>query len=544
LSLPRNQRISSFARALLLGLALLAFGPTLTSSFHFDDYALLSDPAVTSTSGWWQVFRLEQTRPLTYFTFWLNYRFSGEDPLGYHTLNLLIHLTACWLALLLFPRVLPSPHAALWAAAIFAVHPLQTEAVAYVFARATLLAALLCLLCWKAWIDGRRGLAVACFAAALLAKEEAAAFPLFLLGWEWALGQQRSAMNKRTLRPVAVMLALVVLAAARLFYAGLVTKGSGFAFDLGSITPGTYLLTQARSFWEYARLVAVPAGLNFDYDFALSTILDTPTLAAWIALAAAVAAAGLGLRKQPHLYWFLGGLLLLTPTSSVAPLADLIAERRMYLPLVSFSLFLGFLLDRALQRAPGAARRLAPLALAFVLTAVSFNRSQVWLSEESLWRDTAAKSPGKARPKLQLARALAEQGPAAKPERLALLQQAREIAPENPDAALEIGVFHLQTGTPADALAEFDRAAAAEPGNAQIQANRGAALYLLGRLPEAESAFQQALAIDSCNFDARNNLILLYRSLGDVEAVRRSAQVPADCRWTPQRRLMMEAARQ
>jgi tetratricopeptide (TPR) repeat protein len=542
--LPRNPHISSFARVLLLGLVLAAFGPTLPSSFHFDDYALLSDAAVTSPSGWWQVFRLEQTRPLTYFTFWLNYRFSGEDPLGYHTLNLLIHLTACWLALLVFCRVLPSPQAALWAAVIFALHPLQTEAVAYVFGRATLLAALLCLVCWKAWLDGRRGLAVACFAAALLAKEEAAAFPLFLLGWEWAFAKQRTGMSKRALRPVALMLALVVLAAARLFYAGLVTKGSGFAFDLGSITPATYLLTQARSFWEYARLVVVPAGLNFDYDFALSTGFDPRTLLAWIALGAAAAAAGFGLRKQPHLYWFLGGILLLIPTSSFAPLADLIAERRMYLPLVSFSLLLGFALDAALRRAPAAAKRLAPLMLALVLAVLSFNRSQVWRSEESLWRDTAAKSPGKARPKLQLARALEEKGPAAKVERLALLQQAREIAPENPDAALEIGVFHLQTGTPAEALAEFDRAAAADPGNAQIQANRGAALYLLGRLPEAESAFQQALEMDGCNFDARNNLILLYRSVGDVEAVRRSAQVPPGCRWTPQRRLMMEAARQ
>lgn len=536
--------MSFLVRLLVLGLVLAAFGPTLTSSFHFDDYALLSDPAVTSPAGYWQVFRLEQTRPLTYFTFWLNYQFGKEDPRGYHALNLLLHLAACWLASLVFPRVLPSAQAAVWAVAIFALHPLQTEAVAYVFGRATLLAALLCLVCWKAWIDGRRGLAVVCFAAALLAKEEAAAFPLFLLGWEWVFGDRRMRMSKRTLGPVAAMLVLVALAAARLFYAGRVTAGSGFAFGLGPITPENYLLTQARSFWEYARLVFVPVGLNFDYDFLLSTGFDRATLLAWVALAVAAAAAALGLRKQPHLYWFLGGLLLLAPTSSFVPLADLIAERRMYLPLVSFSLLLGFWLDRALKNAPGAAKYLAPLALALVLAAVSSGRGRVWQSEESLWRDTVAKSPGKARPKLQLARALAEKGPVATPERLALLQQAREIAPGNPDAALELGVFQLQTGSPAEALAEFERAAATEPDNAQIQANRGAALYLLERLPEAEAAFQNALEMDGCNFDARNNLILLYRSLGDAEAVRRTAQVPNDCHWSQQRRLMMEAARQ
>ncbi len=544
MGLRRDSRISWFARVLVLGLALAAFGSTLNSSFHFDDYALLTDPAVTSPSGYRQVFRLEQTRPLTYFTFWLNYQFGKDDPRGYHALNLLFHLTACWLALLVFPRVLRSRDAALWAAVIFALHPLQTEAVAYVFGRATLLTALLCLLCWLLWLDGNRVLVVVCFAAALLAKEEAAAFPLFLLGWEWVFGERESRTKRRTLGPVAAMLALDVLAAARLFYAGRVTKGSGFAFDLGPITPVTYLLTQARSLWEYLRLLAVPVGLNFDPDFRLSTGFDAATLLAWVALAAAVAAAIFYLRKQPHLYWFLGGLLLLVPTSSFVPLADLVADRRMYLPLVSFSLFLGFVFDRALQRAPGA-RSLAPFALALVLTGVSFGRSQVWHGEESLWRDTTTKSPGKARPKLQLARALGEQGrPETTPERLALLQQARTIDPDDPDIALELGVFQLQGGSPAEALAEFDRAAAAEPGDAQIQANRGAALYLLGRLPEAEAAFQQALEKDACNFDARNNLILLYRSQGDTEAVRRTAQVPGDCRWSPERKRMMEAARQ
>jgi Flp pilus assembly protein TadD len=155
-----------------------------------------------------------------------------------------------------------------------------------------------------------------------------------------------------------------------------------------------------------------------------------------------------------------------------------------------------------------------------------------------------AKSPEKARPKLQLARALAKRGPAATQERLALLEQARELSPASADVALEIGVFHLQSGSPADALAEFDRAAAGEPRSAQVQADRGAALYLLGRLPEAEATFQNALEMDGCNFDARNNLILLYRTLGDGEAVRRTAQIPKGCRWTRQRRLMMEAAEQ
>jgi tetratricopeptide (TPR) repeat protein len=448
------------------------------------------------------------------------------------------------MAAALFRRVLPSEQAAAWAVVIFALHPLQTEAVAYVFARATLLSALLCLFCWKAWLDERRRLAVALFAAALLAKEEGAAFPLFLLGWEWLFGDKGPRKWRRVAWPITAMLALVALAAGRLFYAGIVTAGSGFGFGLGAITPVTYLLTQARSFWEYARLLFVPTGLNLDRDFALSTGLDATTLLAWLGLIVVVGAAAWGLRNQRHLYWFLGGLLLLTPTSSVAPLADLIAERRMYLPLISFSLFLGFFLDRALVRVPAVGRRIALLGLAFLLAACTFSRVMVWRTEESLWRDTVEKSPAKVRPKLQLARALAKDGPGAVPERLALLQEARKLSAQNIDVALEFGVLHLQTGSPAEALAAFESAAHIEPGNAQVEANRGAALYLLGRLQESEAAFHNALQSDPCNFDARNNLVLLYRSLGDAAAVRRAAETPPGCRWSWQRVQMMQAAQQ
>ena len=70
------------ARLLLLAAALLAFGASLGSSFHFDDYAIFSDPALESTRGWIEVWAPLQTRPLTYFTFWLNRQIGGGDPLG------------------------------------------------------------------------------------------------------------------------------------------------------------------------------------------------------------------------------------------------------------------------------------------------------------------------------------------------------------------------------------------------------------------------------------------------------------------------------
>src|ERR1017187_3911807 len=127
------------ARLLLLAAALAAFGASLGSGFHLDDYAIFSDPVLTSPWGWLQVWGWRQTRPLTYVTFWLNYHVGqalspanpvagGQDPIGYHALNLLLHLGAVLLAYECLRRLLPE-RAALVAAALFAVHPLQAEAV-------------------------------------------------------------------------------------------------------------------------------------------------------------------------------------------------------------------------------------------------------------------------------------------------------------------------------------------------------------------------------------------------------------------------------
>ena len=81
-------------RLFLLAATLVAFGASLGSSFHFDDYAIFADPAMHSARGLVDIWRLSRTRPLTYLTFWMNYQVGGEDPLGYHLFNLALHVGA------------------------------------------------------------------------------------------------------------------------------------------------------------------------------------------------------------------------------------------------------------------------------------------------------------------------------------------------------------------------------------------------------------------------------------------------------------------
>jgi len=143
------------------------------------------------------------------------------------------------------------------------------------------------------------------------------------------------------------MVTLCALAAARLIYAATVTKGAGVLYDLGDITPLRYFLTQGRAVWLYIRLVFFPVDLNFDRDFPLSHGPDVLTLAAWTALLVLLVTAAVRVRKEPIWFWVLGAMVLLLPTSSFLPLGDLVAERRIYLPLISGALAIGVLIAKA-----------------------------------------------------------------------------------------------------------------------------------------------------------------------------------------------------
>jgi tetratricopeptide (TPR) repeat protein len=470
------------ARLLLLAAALAAFGASLGSGFHFDDYAIFSDPVLTSPWGWLQVWSWRQTRPLTYLTFWLNYQTGGQDALGYHVINLLLHLGAVLLAYECLRRLLPE-RAALVAAALFAVHPLQAEAVNYVWGRSIVLAAVLSLAALLCWITGRPWTAVACFAAALLAKEECAAFPLVL-----AMLPERP----RGRSQIAVMLGLAVAAGARVVYAAAVTPGAVVGLHAG-ISPWKYLLAQGPVILRYLRLLMVPYGFTVDADMRVPAV--------WVGVLAWAGLAGLAVflwrwRTDAWATWLLAGLILLIPSSSVFPAADLSADRRMYLPMLGFAAAAGWLLTRV---------RTAALAAVVVvaLTGVSMGRTQVWMTEERLWREAVRRAPEKVRPKIQLSRAV----PAA--EALELLARARNLAPYDPEVAAETGKILLSEGQAAAALEEFGRALALDPRDARNFNNRGVALDLLGQTEAARQDFEHALRMDPGLTEARQNLAKL-----------------------------------
>jgi len=514
-------------RLALLGAALAAFGGSLASGFHFDDYAIFSGAA---QSPLWSI---RQTRPLTYLTFWLNYQAGGQNPIGYHAVNIALHLAAVWLLYEALRRLVP-PEAAFIAAAIFAVHPIQAEAVDYIWGRSIVLAAVFCFASLLEWTRGRAWIAVAWFAAALLAKEEVAAFPVALCFVGQAIMPAAAFQAARLApsdssnslipigrptnwKPIAAMLALSLLAGARVIYATAVTPGAPAGIQAG-ISPYQYFLAQGPVIWRYVRLLVVPVGFTADPEIRV----PPPWLgiAAWIALIAFLAIA----KYWKNSAWFAAGLILLLPSSSIFPAQDLAADRRMYIPLAALAAGFALLLLRQRDSAPsknrlltraalnGAAtvsgwllgrmpKRIFVAAAILILTTLSILRTHVWQSDERLWREAVLHAPGKVRPKIQLSRNVPP------PEALKLLSEARQLAPADPAIATETGkVLLTQGNAAAAALSEFGRALALDPHNAENYNNRGVALQALGLKEAARQDYVRALAIDPNLTEARRNL--------------------------------------
>ncbi|HUG80375.1 MAG TPA: hypothetical protein VML01_01845, partial [Bryobacterales bacterium] len=258
-------------------------------------------------------------------------------------------------------------------------------------------------------------------------------------------------------------------------------------------------------------------------------------LASWAGLLALIALAGWRVRKQRAWFWLLGGLILLLPTSSFLPLGDLAAERRLYLPLMSLALGLGTLL--------ASVPRPAGMIVLLVAGALSAQRTLVYQTEESLWRDTAEKSPRKVRPQLQLARALGAAEPARHDEQLALLRRAEALAPNDAEVATELGVFYLRQGDAAAAQTFFEFAIERGGRTPAALTNWGAARFMLGDRASAVAAFRESLGQDPCFFDARNNLLAVYRREGDLALAARTAQLPRDCRLPERQREALALAR-
>jgi tetratricopeptide (TPR) repeat protein len=507
--------IYAFVVAGALYLAFQVYAPALSGPFVFDDNSLpFRTPGFADAPHFW----IKGVRPLLMFSYWINYRFS-QEPAGFHAVNILIHLLNSFLiffiARKLAQRESPDWLLPAFAAAVFLLHPIQTESVSYIAGRSETLSVFFFLAAFAVFLY-RRAPAVSwttsiavlvLFGAAAVTKEHTVVLPALLLltDYYWNPGFSFSGIRRNWRLYVPLALAA---AGGLVFVARVLTRAATAGFGLKDLTWYQYFFTECRAFFVYLRLLVLPAGQNLDWDYPISRNITDHGAIFGLAAIVLLAGAAIYFRRRYPLasYGFLVYLLLMAPTSSFVPIRDPVAERRLYLPMIGMLL----VAIAALARMRVDRRKLAAAlcGIAAMLAIATYRRNEVWASDIAIWEDAARKSPGSWRVHFQLAHTYYTNGRC----RDAIAQYAEAARIQKPDYGLLVdwGLAYECTDEPDRAVAKLREAAALEP-KAHVYTQIAMVYARRARWAEALEALAQAEALDP-NYD------LIYDNRGGIRA--------------------------
>lgn len=496
--------------ALLLALAgTAAYWNALHTPFHFDDVDHLCDnPALRQWSTFNEVVPM---RPVLGATLIANYQLGQLDVVGYHAVNVAIHVLAGVLLWALVLHTLRTPRLApTWGAAagglsvvlalLWVLHPLQTQAVTYVIQRGEALASLFYLLALYAAARAAQspragwwwGLVVVASLLSVFSKQIGFSIPFTIALYYWVF-YPATRWQERLLwwLPAVVAWLLLGLWLARAAAAEENSVGSHLAFG-----PLAYAITQAPVLTRYLQLSVFPLHQSLDYSWTVIPLATAaPYLLAWLALGGATL---WGLWRRAAWSFPAGAFfLILAPTSSFLPIADVIEEHRMYLALAcvlsGLVLGLGWLSQRALPARPALLVAVVGVAAALGLGWLTHQRNKVYVSDEALWGNALQVTPHNPRAFCNYGSALLAQDRL--PEAIAAERAALAINPDYPEALGNLGSALMKQGHYEEACRELEHARRAMPTSALAARLHATCLLKLDRPAESLAAAQAALQL-------------------------------------------------
>ena len=454
--------------------------------------------------------------PLTWLSLMLDAQLFGAHPAGYLATNLLLHLLDVLLVFYgLRWAAAPRGPSAL-AAALFALHPLRVESVAWVAERKDVLCAFLYLLALVAWGRFARGLrwgwgaALAACALALLAKPMAVSLPLAL--WivdGWPL--RRVVPFRQRLRETLPFFALAAASCVVTLWVQLSSGGTEAwmrppLWARVAFTPVAYL--------RYLELTLWPSGLAVLYPHPSTSLAMGEVVAAVGVLLALSAFAVQTRRARPWLFasWLWFAVTLVPVIGLVHVGFQGIADRYTYLPSLGLSVALAFGAAECAERLRMPARARAGLALAALAALAFVTQRQVgyWRDGITLYQRALAVTADNFAIHAFLANELAHD-PDLRPSAIAHFQEALRIRPDFPHAHYGLGVTLEEEGRDWDAINEYRTALVANPDFADAHFNLANLLGQAGRLEEAELHYRRALELDPSNTGAMQGLSLVRK---------------------------------
>jgi tetratricopeptide (TPR) repeat protein len=556
---------------------LAAYFPAIHGGMLWDDAAHVTAPRLQGWDGLWKIwFKLGTTQqyyPVLHSVFWLEHRLWGDAVVGYHLANIGLHATAACLFAVVLGRI--RPPAAGWpgmewlAAAVFALHPVCVESVAWISEQKNTLSLVFYLLSALAYLrfDRERGkkgyfLAFGLFVLALLSKSVTATLPAaLLLAMAWHQGRLSWRRDAMPLLPWFAVGGFAGLFTAWVESVYIGARGASFSLGFAE-----RCLLAGRIVWFYLGRLIWPANLMFIYPH-WTVEVTWPWGLGCLGVAAAIAGAW-GIRRWSRaplvaLLFFMGSLLPALGFFNVYPfIFSYVADHFQYLASLGIIALAAegvpCMARSLVRKLEGPARPLArglflaaAVGVLAVLLGLTRRQASHYIDAGSLYLDTLAKNPTCWMADNNLGVVLMDGG---SPDlAISRLEDAVRLKPDYSDAHNNLGnALSKVPGRSAEAIAEFETALRLEPGMTQAHANLGVALVAIpgrraegivhleealrangdnpdyaqahadlgaalamdpGRMPQAISEFEAALRLQPGSADMRDNLgIALARS--------------------------------
>ena len=550
---------SSRGRALVFAVVLaavtiFAYRPAWHGGFLWDDDAyIINNELLTAANGWQRIwFSLDspsQYFPFTYSTFRLEHALWGLNTTGYHWVNLLLHVGNALLVWAVLAR-LKVPGSWL-AAAIFALHPVQVESVAWITERKNVLMGfffLLTLLAWIAFADERTRrrwifycLALICYVLALSAKATACTLPaaLFLILWL----QKRPITMGRLIQIVPFIVLGVGMGLLAVwwerYHQG--TNRDVFTF----LGPIERILVASRAVWFYLSKLFWPSNLTFIYprwNISPAHVVDYIWLLAGVAAGVAIyfLRRYVGRSVEVAAAFFvatlipvLGFIMLFTFRYTF------VADHYQYLacigPIALASAGIVTLSDRFTHyRAVIVSAALLVVASFGTLT---WRQAATYSDIETLWRTTLARNPECWMAHTNIGIVFLQQGKI--DDAIAHYRLALQMQPDSWDAEYNLGTALVAKGQVDDAIFHCERAVGMRPTDPDAQVSLGNALFAKGRIDEAIAHYQKAITAQPDHFLARYSLGHALLEKGELEGAIQVCRIAlllrpsdADCQTT------------
>ncbi len=508
----------------LVAIVLVAYHPAWHGGVLWDDASHLTRSDLQSADGlrriWFEIGATQQYYPVVHSVFWLEHRLWGDETLGYHLLNILLHAASAFLLVLILRR-LRVPWPAL-AAIVFALHPIEVESVAWMTELKNTLSGALSLGAALAYLhfDGSRrkktyALALALFVLALLSKTVVATLPGALLVIFW---WQRGRLDLR--RDVAPLLPFVVLGAAGGLFTAWVERtyigASGADYQFGAIDR---VLIAGRVVWFYLVKLLWPSGYTFVYPRWTIDHAD-PRQYVYPVGVVAVAVCAWAMRRRSRAplavtLLFVGMLFPVLGFVNVYPFRfSFVADHFQYLAglaVIAGATAALATLARHLKLGGMAPASMSALAVGLPLAFLTFAQSGQYTDAETLYRATLARNPDCWLAHSNLGMLYLERGQI--DEGFAHVTQAVRLEPDVAEAHTNLGFALQRRGRVGDAIAEYLEALRLNPMLWQAHNDLGMALLESGRIDEAVLRFEEALRLRPDYPEALTGLgVAMYRA--------------------------------